>query len=60
MRNARGRWRPGPDPDRHVLTRRERRKGYRNASLNVENPWICAYVWRKVRASYRTKRRKGA
>ncbi len=60
MRDARGRFLPGPDPDRHILTRRERRKGYHNASLYGENPWICAWVWRKVRAYYRAKRRKSA
>jgi hypothetical protein len=28
MRDAKGRFLPGPDPDRHLLTKANRQKGY--------------------------------
>ncbi len=60
MRDARGRFLRGPDPDRHELTRAERRRGYRNAVVSPRRGSPCgddvrvlAWVWRKVRSYYR-------
>jgi hypothetical protein len=63
MRDAKGRFLPGPDPSRHVLTRAERRKGY--ATLMSGRGRRChdlaalAWAWRKVRSYYRARRRRG-
>jgi hypothetical protein len=66
MRDARGRFLAGPDPDRHPLTRAERRRGYRNAVRSprpgspCDNPRVLAWVCRKVRGHYRALRRATA
>ncbi len=56
MRDARGRWLAGPDPDRHALTRAERRRGYQSARRRlaqtvdvVDGP---AWLLYRVRISY--------
>ena len=65
MRDARGRFLRGPDPDRHQLTRAERRRGYRNAIRSpraggpCDDPRVLAWVWRKVRGYYRAGRQAG-
>ncbi len=57
MRDARGRFLPGPDPDRHELTRAERRRGYRNAVAaprtggRTNDPVVPAWVCGKVRTA---------
>ena len=59
MRDARGRFHPGPDPDRHELTRAELRRGYRNAVVSpraggsCDDARVLAWVWRRVRGYYR-------
>jgi len=35
MRDAKGRFLPGPDPDRHALSQAERRKGF----------WVATGYW---------------
>lgn len=51
----------GPDPDRHQLTRAERRRGYRNAMMPRlgESPTnsaaVLAWVFRRVRGYYRAR-----
>src|SRR5262249_30766494 len=63
MRDAKGRFLPGPGPSRHVLTRAERRE--RDAPLmsgrgrRCQDPDVLAWAWRKVRAYYRARRRRG-
>jgi hypothetical protein len=59
MRDANGRWLPGPDRDRHRQTRREQRRGYANAMdrLRRQDVHVYAWVWRKVRGYYRRRRR---
>ena len=65
MRDSRGRFLPGPDPDRHALTRAERRRGYRNAVVSpragskTDDPRVLAWVWRRVRGYYRARRTAG-
>ena len=66
MRDARGRFLPGPDPDRHEFTRAERRRGYRNAVVSQRPGSPCgdavgvlAWVWRRVRGYYRARRHAG-
>jgi hypothetical protein len=64
MRDAKGRFLPGPDPDRHPLTRAERRRGYRNAVVSprpggpCDNARVLAWVFRRVRGYYRQTRRE--
>ena len=61
MRDARGRFLGGPDPDRHQLTRAERRRGYRNAVKSpraggpCDDVRVLAWVWRRVRSYYRAR-----
>jgi hypothetical protein len=58
VRDARGRWLPGPDPDRHRLTRREQRRGYRNAMKRVQESWnLHAWLYYRIRGYYRRQRR---
>jgi hypothetical protein len=63
MRDAKGRFLPGPDHDRHELTREERQRGYRNAVVEprpggrCDDPHVLAWVWRRVRGYYRAGRR---
>ena len=65
MRDARGRFLRGPDPDRHQLTRAERCRGYRNAVVAPRDGSPCddarvlAWVWRRVRGYYRARRNAG-
>jgi hypothetical protein len=66
MRDASGRFLPGPDSQRHTFTRREQRRGYRNAVRNprpgsaCDNVHVLAWVWRRVRGYYRARRRAAA
>jgi hypothetical protein len=58
MPDARGRWLPGPDPDRHRLTRREQQRGYANAMKRVQESWnSLAWLYYRFRACYRRQRR---
>lgn len=56
MRDAQGRFTAGPDPDRHRLTRAERRRGYRTLMAGGRSgdldPKRLAWAWRKVRKYY--------
>jgi hypothetical protein len=53
-----GKFQKGDDPRRHALTRAERRRGYANALLH-HDPYVAAWVFRKIRGLYRRKRRAG-
>jgi hypothetical protein len=61
MRDERGRFLAGYDPDRHELTRRERRRGYQTTMLGGRANQLTihqvAFIWRMVRAYYRAKSR---
>jgi hypothetical protein len=64
MRDAQGRFLPGPDPARHTFTRAERRRGYRNAVRNPrpgtpcgDSVHVLAWVYRRVRGYYCARRR---
>ena len=61
MRDARGRFLPGPDPDRHELTRAERRRGYAHATerLGSGDARVYAWLYRRVRSYYRARRNAG-
>jgi hypothetical protein len=63
MRDAKGRFLSGPDPDRHVLTKAERKRGYvtlmSGRGRRCQDPAALAWAWRKVRAYYRARRRRG-
>jgi hypothetical protein len=52
-------FRPGPDARRHVFTRAERRRGYRNAMAGSD-AHVVAWVFRRVRSHYRRLRRESA
>ena len=41
-----GRFRPGPDPRRHVFTTEERQRGYQ-AAMSSPDPWVVAWVFRR-------------
>lgn len=60
MRDAQGKFLPGPDPDRHRLTKVERRRGYYAALYKSEDIRHFAWVWRKVRGWYRARARARA
>lgn len=47
-----GSFKPGPDPRRHVFTRKERRKGYKRAMAHGD-VHVVAWVFRRVRGYYR-------
>jgi hypothetical protein len=58
MPDAPGRWLPGPDPDRHRLTRREQQRGYRNAMKPLQESWnLHAWLYYRFRGCYRRQRR---
>jgi hypothetical protein len=60
MRDERGRFLPGPDRDRHRLTRAERRRGYRNGlATTADNVHVYAWLFRRVRRYYSIQRRAG-
>ena len=60
MRDARGRFLPGPDPDRHILTRDEKRKGYLLATQFYPMPSRTrAWLRSKIRRYYQNHRRPG-
>jgi hypothetical protein len=53
-RDARGRFLPGPDPDRHYLTRIDARKGYMVAVLMGKLPSrLRCWLRNKIRFYYR-------
>ncbi len=49
-RDSRGRFLPGPDPDRHALTREERSRGGRTTfhKLMMEAPWMLKWLQRRI------------
>jgi len=54
-RDARGRFLPGPDDDRHTLTKAERQKGYFYATQGprrVKSSRIQAWLRKKIRRHY--------
>ncbi len=62
MRDKRGRFLSGFDPDRHRLTRKDRRRGYlvtmgggRNGQLP---PYVVQFIACKVQRYYRHNRRE--
>jgi hypothetical protein len=59
MRDERGRFLPGHDPDRHRLTRKDRRRGYRIVLGGGRNgqltPAQIRWVAIKVQKHYRRK-----
>lgn len=59
-RDALGRWLPGPDPDRHILSRAERQKGYFYFLHGKMPSRTRAHIRRKIREFYvaRNQRRK--
>ena len=57
MRDQRGRFLPGPDPDRHLLTLAERRKGYLPATRFYPMPSrVRTWLRKKIRAHYAGRR----
>jgi hypothetical protein len=64
MRDAKGRFLPGPDPDRHILTRAERQKGYFWAMNGKMASRTRAWLRKKIRGYYQakaeTRRRRAA
>jgi hypothetical protein len=59
-RDSKGRFLPGPDPDRHILTRRDRQKGYFLATRYYKMPSRTrAWLWKKIRRYYVNKRHVG-
>lgn len=67
-RDPRGRFLPGYDPDRHRLTRRDRRRGYRitmgggrNGQLTLAQiEWVAHKVQRYYRHPVRNKQCESA
>jgi hypothetical protein len=58
MRDEKGRWLPGPDRDRHRLTRREQRRGYQRAMAKAQQDWdLHALLYHRIRGYYRRCRR---
>jgi hypothetical protein len=55
MRDAKGRFLPGPDPDRHILTRAERQKGYFYAMTGKMASRVRAWLRKKIRRHYQDK-----
>jgi hypothetical protein len=56
MRDAKGRFLPGPDPDRHVLSKAERQKGYLLATRFYRMPSrVRAWLRNKIRSYYRKR-----
>jgi hypothetical protein len=55
MRDARGRWLPGPDRDRHQLTRAERRRGGQRTfeKAMLDEPWLLRWLQRRIDATRR-------
>jgi hypothetical protein len=57
VRDARGRFLPGPDPDRHPLNQRDRRKGYFIATQMARMPSrVHAWLRSKIRRYYTARR----
>jgi hypothetical protein len=57
VRDARGRFLPGQDPDRHFLTRADCKKGYLIATLLAKMPSRTrAWLRSKIRRYYRARR----
>ena len=62
MRDRRGRFLPGPDPDRHILTNLDRRKGYWVAT---QSPYrqlpsrVRAWLRKKITRYYQARPRAG-
>jgi hypothetical protein len=55
MRDAKGRFVRGPDPDRHILTRAERQKGYFYAMNGKMASRVRAWLRKKIRGFYHAK-----
>lgn len=59
MRDAQGRFLAGPDPDRHLLTRAERQKGYWIATQFARMPSRTrAWLRKKIRGYYQGRRQR--
>jgi hypothetical protein len=57
VRDAKGRFLPGPDPDRHRLTRAEKQKGFVIATEVAKMPSRTrAWLWKKIRNYYQARR----
>ena len=57
MRDARGRFLPGYDPDRHILSKAERQKGYRLATQFYPMPSRTrAWLRKKITRYYQSRR----
>lgn len=57
MRDSKGRFLPGYDKDRHILSKRERQKGYRIATEQAKMPSRTrAWLRNKIKKYYRSKR----
>jgi hypothetical protein len=60
MRDERGRFLPGPDPDKHILIRRDRRKGYFVATQMARMPSrVRAWLRKKIRRYCQGRRETG-
>jgi hypothetical protein len=55
MRDAKGRFLPGPDDDRHILTRAERQKGFFYAMNGKMPSRTRAWLRKKIRGQYQAK-----
>jgi hypothetical protein len=55
MRDAQGRFLPGPDPDRHQFTRAERRKGFFWAMNGKMPSRMRAWLRQKITRYYQAK-----
>jgi hypothetical protein len=56
MRDAKGRFLPSPDPDRHILSRAERQKGYEIATQLAKMPSrVRAWLRKKIRRYYQSR-----
>lgn len=56
MRDSKGRFLPGPDPDRHLLTKEEKRKGFWVAMQFVKMPSRTrAWLRKKIRGYYQRR-----
>jgi hypothetical protein len=57
MRDEKGRFLPGPDPDRHILTQQDRQKGYLIATRIRKMPSRTrAWLRNKIRRYYLARR----
>jgi hypothetical protein len=55
MRDKKGRFLPGPDPDRHVFTTFDRKKGYFWAMNGKMPSRVRAWLRKKIRGYYQAR-----